>query len=229
MPEKELHKKTTEQPAFIDGLFSILERKILDSEKELLRIYLEKFFDKLDKTEGGRIKSTLKNKRLLSAIDKVFKDFGKTSGIELVEVVINGLLEVVNFNQRYFNLLESSPKLLQIQNNVTELMKQRLGIDSKGNINETSYLNDLIENKEVKRQLKDVSLKAIVSQQGYQETKKQIESYIVTTEEGEGAFKKYARNFTYDLYATTDRAVQETYKNELGYEFAIYEGGLIKT
>lgn len=229
MNKKDLLKNTTDKTILIDGLFSILERKVLDIEKAFLKIYLDQFFEKLDTTEGGRIKPTLRNKRLLAMVDKVFKDFGKSGGVELVEVVVSGVMEIVNFNKRYFTLLNDNPTILPIQNQVFELVKNWLGIEANGKIAETSYLNDLIENKEVKRQIKDISLKAVVSQKGWQEAKAEVENYVLTTDESEGAFKKYSRNYVYDLYSKTDRAVQETYKDSLKYRFAIYEGGLIKT
>jgi len=229
MNKKDLLKNTTDKTILIDGLFSILERKVLDIEKAFLKIYLEQFFEKLDTADGGRIKPTLRNKRLLAMVDKVFKDFGKSGGVELVEVVVSGVMEIVNFNKRYFTLLNDNPTILPIQNQVFELVKNWLGIEANGKIAETSYLNDLIENKEVKRQIKDISLKAVVSQKGWQEAKAEVENYVLTTDESEGAFKKYSRNYVYDLYSKTDRAVQETYKDSLKYRFAIYEGGLIKT
>lgn len=229
MNKKDLIKNTTEKTALIDGLYSILEKKVLDIEKVFLKIYLEKFFEKLDKTEGGRIKPSLRNKRLLSMIDKVFKDFGKSGGIELVEIVVSGVMEVVNFNKRYFTILNDNPTILPIQKQVLEIVKNWLGIEPNGKVSETSYLNDLIENKEIKKQIKDISLKSVVGQKGWQDAKAEIENFVLTTEESEGVFRKYSRNYVYDLYAKTDRAVQETYKDSLKYRFAIYEGGLIKT
>ena len=44
-----------------------------------------------------------------------------------------------------------------------------------------------------------------------------------------GSLAKYYRNFVYDTISATDRIVGMEYANSKGYEFAIYEGGIIKT
>jgi hypothetical protein len=44
-----------------------------------------------------------------------------------------------------------------------------------------------------------------------------------------GALEKHHRNFAFDLYSQIDRATSDVIRNDLGFVFAIYEGGLIET
>jgi len=44
-----------------------------------------------------------------------------------------------------------------------------------------------------------------------------------------GRMSQYYRNFVYDTYSQVDRATGEVYAEKLGLQFAVYEGGIIKT
>ena len=68
-----------------------------------------------------------------------------------------------------------------------------------------------------------------MGQAGWQDTKKNLEKLIAGDKDNLGALQKYHRNFSYDLLSQVDRATGKTYADDLKFEFAIYEGGLIET
>ena len=62
------------------------------------------------------------------------------------------------------------------------------------------------------------------------DAKRNLQTLIDGDKDGSlGALQKYHRNFTYDLFSQVDRATAKTYADDLKFEFAIYEGGLIET
>ena len=67
-----------------------------------------------------------------------------------------------------------------------------------------------------------------MGQAGWQDTKKNLEKLIAGDKDNLGALQKYHRNFSYDLLSQVDRATGKTYADDLKFEFAIYEGGLVE-
>lgn len=228
MTKREIEKLMTERTALIDGLLSVLEKKVKQGEQDLLKKVLEEFVDRLDKTEAGRIKNTLANKRLLSMIDKSFNNFGKDFGVDMVKTVVDGVSQIAKYNYGYFTILEKDADLLPIQKEVFESLKGWLGIDQNGSVNENGYLKKLLGNLPIANEVRALSVNSIIAQKGWTETKRDMQRLIATNPESTGLFQKYYRNYVYDMYSQVDRATAMIYKNKLGYEFAIYEGGLIK-
>lgn len=213
----------------ISGLISILERKVEAAEHLLLDKTVTGFIDKLEKTEGGRIRNTLHNKRMLSAIDTIFAKYGKASGIEIAKTILGGVKAITNFNNGYFGLFASAAKLLPIQDQVQENVKAWLGLTDKGTLRENGYLDTIIKDTTLKNQIKNVAIKSVIGQGGWMEGKEAIKETLIGTDAKAGKMKQYYRNFVYDTYSEVDRATSEVYADNLKLEFAIYEGGIIKT
>lgn len=224
----ELKKLMTGRGDLVAGLLSVLERKVNEAQVELLEKVLEQFIDKLELTEGGRVKNTLYNKRLLQNVDRVFAQFGKSMGVELATMIAQGVQSVVNFNGQYYKMFANKAQLLAILPSVTETVSGWLGIE-KGKVAKNGYLDTLIKDTTVKNQIKNFAIRSVVGQQGWKETKSQLKETITGNKEKTGALEKYYRNFVYDLYSQVDRATGQVYADKLGLEFFIYEGGIIET
>ena len=107
-------------------------------------------------------------------------------------------------------------------------MKVWLGI--KGDIVEPNgYLDKLVSNDPAKIALKNQAMKIVIGQEGFENAKKQIKTLIDGSQNTMGALEKHHRNFAFDLYSQIDRATSDVIRNDLGFVFAIYEGGLIET
>lgn len=227
--QKEVKRLMTERTTLVDGLLSVLERKVSEAERDLLRMTIEGFVDKLELTEGGRVRNTLYNKRLLANIDRIFDNFGKTLGLEIAKTIAVGVQQVVNFSGEYYSLFTTKAKLLTILPTVRETMSVWLGLSEKGKVEPNGYLDKLIKDTTVRNQVKNIAMRQVIGQQGWREGKAQLSEFIGGNKEKAGALQKYHRNFVYDLYSQVDRATAEIYADKLGFEFFIYEGGLIET
>lgn len=219
----EVRKYMIRRSDLVDGLLSILERKVAESERRLLDLTIQEFVDKLQLTEDGKVRNTLYNKRLLANIDKIFERFGKTAGVEIARLIAQGVQSVVNFNGEYYKMFTTQAQLLPISATVKEFVKSWLGLTERGAVKPNGYLDTLIKDTTVKNQIKDFALRSVIGQQGWIESKRQLGTIV------SGRMRQYYRNFVYDTYSQVDRATGEVYAEKLGLNFAVYEGGIIKT
>lgn len=234
MEGKELKKYITkaagDRTKLIDALLRELEKTVTRAQRELLNRFISQWVDKLDVDETtGTIKNTLRNKRLLATVDKVFTDFIKTDGVQIAQAMVEGVAKVLDFNGKYYKGFNTQAELNKIQPIVQEYMKSWLGLKGNGKLEGNGYLQKTISSPQVLGQLKDLALRSVSGQQGYEATKKAVGDFIDGNKQTAGLLQKYYRNFVYDTYSQVDRASAEVYAEKLKLDYAIYEGGLIKT
>jgi hypothetical protein len=228
-------KRTDLITAILDKLSTLVE----GNQKKLLTAVIDDFLDKLD-TKGGIIQNTLKNKQLLSLFDSVYNTYNQTASIEVIKTIITGVQQIIDFNAGYFAVVAPQTQLAPIKTSVQNTIDSWLGINtSNGNVTTNGYLDTLITDTTVKNQIRNIVVKDIINQSGYNEAKQNLKDYIEGNNQGPevdgsgpantGALSKYYRNFVYDTYSQVDRSTANTYADTLELDYAIYEGGIIKT
>lgn len=218
----------TDRSQLVQSLLDKLEDKVKAGQRALLRTVLEDFLDGMEKDEAGNIKNTLANKRRFAMFDQVFNRYANDKGLEIVQTLAEGVGRVLNFNTKYFGAFTKPAQLGPIHDNVKETVSTWLGLNQRGNVQPNGYLDTLIKDPSVKNGIKNLLLKSVVSQGGYFDTKKALQEHIEGTPEKTGALQRYYRNFTYDLYSVTDRTASRIFADKLKFNYAIYEGGLVK-
>jgi hypothetical protein len=224
----DITKLTGDRTALVNKIIDALTKTVDVNQNLLLRSVIDDFLDKLD-TQGGIIQNTLKNKRLLSLFDSVFTKYNDTASLEVIKAIIDGVQQIVNFNADYFTALAPKSQLTPITNQAATLIDTWLGITPDGKTEPNGYLDTLINDSTVKNQIRNIVIKSIINQEGYNTTKQNLKEYITGTDQNTGAMQKYYRNFVYDTYSTLDRANAQVYADGLDLNYAIYEGGIIKT
>ena len=228
MDEKTLKDFTKKRSELIASLMSSMDGQVKDNQKKLLEKVLEKFVDKLEKDENGNVKNNDRNRNLLIQFDDIFKEYQKKEARDTVGLLLQSVGSIINFNQKYFSALDGQARTLPIIPKVKDFMKVWLGI--KGDIVEPNgYLDKLVSNDPAKIALKNQAMKIVIGQEGFEDAKKQIKTLIDGNQNTMGALEKHHRNFAFDLYSQIDRATSDVIRNDLGFVFAIYEGGLIET
>ena len=228
MDEKTLKDFTKKRSELIASLMSSMDGQVKDNQKKLLEKILEKFVDKLEKDENGNVKNNDRNRNLLIQFDDIFKEYQKKEARDTVGLLLQSVGSIINFNQKYFTALDGQARTLPIIPKVKDFMKVWLGI--KGDIVEPNgYLDKLVSNDPAKIALKNQAMKIVIGQEGFEDAKKQIKTLIDGNQNTMGALEKHHRNFAFDLYSQIDRATSDVIRNDLGFVFAIYEGGLIET
>ena len=228
MDIKTLKDFTKKRSELIASLMSSMDGQVKDNQKKLLEKVLEKFVDKLEKDENGNVKNNDRNRNLLIQFDDIFKEYQKKEARDTVGLLLQSVGSIINFNQKYFSALDGQARTLPIIPKVKDFMKVWLGI--KGDIVEPNgYLDKLVSNDPAKIALKNSAMKIVIGQEGFEDAKKQIKTLIDGNQNTMGALEKHHRNFAFDLYSQIDRATSDVIRNDLGFVFAIYEGGLIET
>ena len=229
MDSKQLTALMTKRDDLITFLNANLEKQIQESQQGLLKKFLAGFGDLLQTDETGKVLNNAFNRNLLLSVDKVFADYGKQHNVLILSALMQGVNQLMNFNADYYGKFEGETRLLPIRKKVVQNMRGWLGISGDNTAQENGYLSTLIKSDAVKSQIKDFALKSVMGQAGWQDTKKNLEKLIAGDKDNLGALQKYHRNFSYDLLSQVDRATGKTYADDLKFEFAIYEGGLIET
>ena len=86
-----------------------------------------------------------------------------------------------------------------------------------------------MSNDPAKIALKNQAMKIVIGQEGFEDAKKQIKTLIDGNQNTMGALENHHRNFAFDIYSQIDRATSDVIRNDLGFEFAIYEGHVLPT
>lgn len=230
MTKSELTKESNKRDELIASLLDSLETRVNRAQTALYTKLLNEVFEKLDLDEN-RIKRTQKNKRLLNAIDRVFNEFGKTEGIRIANELINGIGELIAFNQTYFSLvignIEES-ELIEFTDVLKSDISSWLGIEN-GKVVQNGYIDKILQHNEVRQSVKDLLLKDVISQKGYFDTRKQFEQLIKgIPQEKKGKLNQYYRQFTFDTYSQVDGMVSLELANKHKLNFALYAGGLVR-
>ena len=229
MTEKDLNKLVKQRDDLIAYVNRNLETKIKDGQRAMLDIFSRGFADLLQTDENGKILNNSFNRNLITSVDKLFSDFGKKNNVEVLASMVAGVNSILDFNNDYYSFGAKPAELLPLKKKVIEQTRGWLGIDG-GTTTENGYLSTLIKSEIVKNQIKDFALKSVTGQQGWADAKRNLQTLIDGDKDGSlGALQKYHRNFAYDLFSQVDRATAKTYADDLKFEFAIYEGGLIET
>jgi hypothetical protein len=226
MSAKKIQGFANDKTILIDNIIASLETTVSKAQEKMYRRLLDDVINKLD-LGNGRIKNTQKNKRLLNAIDATFKAFNTDTSIKIVNEVVTAIDKVISFNNTYFEQTAES-KLNNIEPVVRAQMNEWLGIE-KGTLKQNGYFDKIIQDSTIKNKVKDLILKNVVTQSGFESTRNQMSDFINGAGNDGGQLQKYYRNMVYDTISVTDRIVGFEYANANGYEFAVYEGGLIKT
>lgn len=234
MNEKELLKfiqrAAGDRTKLINSLLEELSKNVASAQKNLLRHFIEGWVDKLDVDEvTGRIKNTLRNKRLLSTVDDVFARYVKDGGLAVAKIMVDGVNQILDFNGSYYKAFNTQAELVPIKAATLEYMKSWLGLKGNGALEGNGYLQKTISDPKVLGELKNFALRAVAGQQGYEATKSAVKSFIDGNKQSAGLLDRYYRNFVYDTYSQVDRVAAANYSDKLKMDYAIYEGGLIKT
>lgn len=229
MTAKDLIKWVERRTKLVDYLLEKLEKEVTAAQRGMAEIIADEFLESLERDEKGNIKNTLSNKRRLALLDKAYNRFVNTKGIEIIKTMAEGTSRVLDFNASYYEGFTTAAALKPIAGNVHETLEAWLGITRRGAITPNGYLDTLLRDSTVKNEVRTMTVKAVVSQAGFFEAKKGLREFIEGNKEKAGALQRYYRNFVYDTYSKVDRTAAGVFADKLKLNYAIYEGGLIKT
>ena len=227
MNEKTVKEMMKKRNKLIGSLLSSMQKQVSENQKKTFERLLEKFVDKLQTDEDGKVVNNDHNRELLNRIDEVFKDYQKAEAKQTISLLLNSVASIMNFNQGYFQALDGNARTLKIMPKVKSFMKTWIGI-SGDTVEPNGFIEKLVSNDSAKIALKNTAMKIVIGQEGLESAKKEIKLLVEGNPDTLGAFEKHQRTFANDLYSEIDRATAKVISQDLGFVFAVYEGGLVE-
>ena len=231
MDKKELQLLGKQRDNLISSLYASYEATLSKAQGVLFKQFAVEIMDKLEYDEDGKVINNAKNRNVLVSLDKFFKKWNDDTNPRVLNVLLEGVQQIMNFNYGYYSKFNEVPKasLIKLREKALSNVRGWLGMEDN-DIKPNGYLDTLVQNDTIKNQIKDAVMKTIYAQDGWNAAKKTLQTIIEGDGSGSlGSLEKYHRNFSYDLYSQIDRATGKTYADDLKFDCAIYEGGIIET
>jgi hypothetical protein len=179
---------------------------------------------------NGRIRSTLKNFRILSSLDKVYNDFQNGQRVAFVEEVGGTLSGINNRTINYFQVmmgLETPATFKAVAASVSKKMGLRLGLDG-GSIVSGGFFDTLIKNEALLLEVKQMTAQAVTAQIPMKDYIKGLNT-IINGDEGKiGGIERQFNRYAHDVYHQYASAYSTAMADETGMKYFIYQGGLVK-
>ena len=223
---------------FIDNTLLGLESDVTVLQKELLRLILDDYLSEFTYDSNGNIINNSANINRANNIDKVFVQFNDSFQKKVIKDYSNNILKLTVFSKDYFSNLDKSFKAetldkfpkLQANINASLGIRQKT-IDGKKVqvLTKNGYLDRLILSEPLKSQLKDYVVNSVTSNISLKDYQRGFKELLTQTDKFDGELVKYYRNYAYDTMNQVDAVSNLYYADQLGLEYFIYEGSLIKT
>ena len=207
-----------------------MEKRASKVEKILFKQLEREFLNKLDFKDGS-IKPTLKNIAQITKIDAIFKKLEKTIGTQIIAHVSESMLEIILLNNRYYEALGTTKKLLDSIQDANKTLEFIIGIDSKGELAKGGYLDQLTKNEKLRADLKQFAMQKITTPDiGFLDFRDELE-LLVKGAEGKdkrnGMLRNHYRSFAYDKFNQADETINKVYADGLGFKHFLYGGSKI--
>lgn len=228
--KKSIDQIVKEKIKFLESLpDNFLNQTIGGAEAPLFSLLLEEFISALDVKEG-RILSSAKNMRLVSAMDNIFKTWTDTQGVGIIRKHASNIGNIVDYNNEYYKeALGRSDEFLKGRKSIEAIINRRIGLNEDGSLIQKGYLKNLLDDPTVKNQVQEFAVKGVSQASGYDDFRRSFETLIKGNDETLGVLKKWHRNISYDIYKQVDGLQNDLFSKEFKLKYFIYDGTLIKT
>ena len=226
--------------AFIDRQRTLMELSVVKLQSQLLSDIISELVPSLD-IKNGMIVDNAKNYRLLSVLDKTYKDFRKLSNQTIFDQITAGTATISAHSVEYFTVMLADDlpgRFDRITAKANKLINLKLGLDG-GKLTRGGFLQSFFDSNTIGTELKNMTSKAVTSNVDMKDYVKMLRDYIngvpkIVIKDGvkvtvqTGAMERQFQRFAYDIYQQYDAAINLMLGNELGFKYFIYQGGLIE-
>lgn len=213
---------------FITQRQDYMRNRITDLQKKLYDEIFNKVIS-LFETKDGMLLLESKNLNLLTEIDKVFKSFQVKDFTPVIAQFGKDLLKIGKLNKEYFAI--ASEKHLTEVNKVSVIAEEKaskqLGLTKDGKIQNKSFLDKLIKDETLKKQIKKTVLKSVTGKKPVAELVKELTKQISGNQNVRGGLVRHFDQFIRDTYTQFDSTSAKVYATGLGMQAFIYQGGKI--
>lgn len=212
---------------FIDSRRGLMENTYIKQQTQLLSDIITDLIPQLD-VKDGLIQETVKNYRLISSLDKTYKNSQLISNQVVLSQITATTAKLATLNTNYFEIVLAGnlpARFANVVEKTNKLINLYIGIDGQKLV--TGGFLDSYFKSGTGTELKQMTAKAVTTNMDLKEYAKSLKNLIVGTEEKQGLGMKQFNNYAADLYQTYDSAYNKLLGNEFGFTYFIYQGGLI--
>jgi len=224
---KALKKLYSEKQAFINGSLSKFDKGLRKLQENLFDLIITEYLPQFT-VKDGVILLNEKNARLLNELDNLLLTFKETQADSLFSTLGRDMLKNTEYLSNYFRAFNSKKTVLNISNKLDKL-SSFIGIDSKGQLIEGSYLNNLALTPELKANLSQYFRNAIESKSDYKSFLKLIKDTVKGNAEADGVLQRYVETKAHDAFFAQSQMQENFFAQELELTYFVYEGTEIKT
>lgn len=212
---------------FIDSQRDKLSNTIIRQQSVLLSELVSELIPELD-VKDGQIVESAKNYRLISLLDKTYKNFSIMANEVMAGMIIGTTNKIINLNEKYYkSMFETTPfNFDKILTKSKKLIDLKIGLEGD-KIFKGGYLDSFFQSGNLANELKQMTSQAVTSNMNMKDYVKLLKNKITGTEEYTGALERQFNMYAYDLYQQYDAAYNLTIGNELDFKYFLYQGGLI--
>jgi hypothetical protein len=214
---------------FIDSQRTKLESTVVRLQSQLFSDIISELIPELD-IKDGIIQDTAKNYKLLSILDKTYKEFQVAANSVVLGQIVKSTTKISALSENYFsvvlsgNLPERFNKIIETSNRLINL---RIGLDN-GKVVRGGFLESFFNSNTVGTELKQMTSKAITGGMSMKDYTRALREMISGVDTKTGMMERQFQRYVYDLYQQYDAAYNMVLGNEFGFKYFIYQGGLIK-
>jgi enamine deaminase RidA (YjgF/YER057c/UK114 family) len=213
---------------FIDASRDELEKSVIKLQSQLLSDIISNLIPELD-IKDGMIQDNAKNYRLLSVLDKTYRDFQVISNNIVLSQIVNTTAKIADLSQNYFSVMLTGNLPARFESIITKtdkLINLQIGLEGD-KIFKGGWLDSFFNSGTSGLELKEMTSKAVTSNMNMKDFVSMLKDKVTGTVDYKGTLEKKFDAFGYDLYQQYDAAYNLTLGNEFGFIYFIYQGGLI--
>lgn len=152
-------------------------------ERQLLKLITDALNKSLKTDEDGNVLSTEENLRILEKIDQVFSRFDKVYGGSMLSRIVEDFNTISAYNYDYFDLLKTMPaeRYKKYAQEVDSWLKTSIGLNKKGVPVSGGYLDNLVNDKTLRDEIKTLTYNAVSAQIPLSEFTEGIHTKLTTT------------------------------------------------
>ena len=181
--------------------------------------------------DGGVIRESVTNYRLLGALEGVYKKFTGDNGYKLGADIKASIDGIMLHSDRYFHSLLSEEVTAEILQRAASSAKRftylSLGL-TDGGMARDGFLDKLITNDIHLMEIKQALARGITGRQGVRQLTSTISEMIAGSDKRQGGWQRTFNLYARDIYSQHDAAYNKALADKLELKYFIYSGGLVR-
>ena len=228
MTEQEIKDWFEGLEAQITGLLAGLSRRLRTAEAALLRLFLADILPALE-SKDGKLTRAAGNLAKANLIERAFDELGSKTLRPQLARFSEELLSIAGRDAEYYLRMGfDAAKVKRIADDLT-LIRAKLGLNATGGLASDGYLYRLGRSEALRQQMRDHLLQSIASGQSASQYAKGLKEIIEGSPDTDGLLTRYWQQHAFDAYSQVREIKNLQYADELGLNWFLYTGGIIRT